>query len=71
MSLVGVDAVVGKLVSRRGGRDEMATVSSMRSTVNSPEVNEAEETKETIVRPWRSRPVRLTSSYRSVAVVYV
>ena len=57
MSLVGVDAVVEKLVSRRGGRDEMATVSSMRSTVNSPEVNEAEETKETIVRPWRSGPV--------------
>ena len=48
ISLAGVDAVVEKLVSRRQGRNEMATVTFMRSTVNS-----AEENEETQICQWR------------------
>ena len=41
MSLAGVDAVVGKLISRRGGRDEMATVACMESTTTIPDTEES------------------------------
>ena len=47
ISVTGVDAVVEKLVCRRKGRREIATVSSIRSTIN--------EQEENAVSHWRSR----------------
>ena len=56
ISSVGVDAVVGKLVGRRKGRQEMATVSSMKSIIKSPKAEEDVENQATVVRHWRSGP---------------
>ena len=49
VSLTGTDAVVGKLVIRRKGRQEMPTVSSVTSTIKTPE---NEEHGEAIVGRW-------------------
>ena len=56
ISTAGVDAVVTKLVSRRRGAQEMATVSSMTSIINPPLKNEMEDDEvieETVVSLWR------------------
>ena len=51
ISVAGVDAVVAKLVSRRQGRDEMATVASVLSTIERPEEDEEEVSR---WRPWQT-----------------
>ena len=53
ISSEGVDAVVEKLVGRKGGKHEMSTVSSITTIVKPAQY---EENEEMMVRHWRSEP---------------